>query len=83
MSEYTARSATELADYPSVNVNNNRVQVTCIPGTVLPNAPLPAFSTPLRICVGSALAGRKIAIHYSLFGRNLRKPATGRLRLIF
>lgn len=83
MDEYMDRSSTELADYPTVNMQDNLVHVCSTLGQILPNAPAPAFEIPLRFCVGSALKGRKIAIRYSLFGRNLRKPATGRLRLIF
>jgi hypothetical protein len=50
---------------------------------VPPDSPKLAFTIPLRICVGTDLAGRKFGINYALDGRNFRRPATGKLRLLF
>jgi len=81
--ELVARGSAELADYPAVNVKDDLVDISCTLGDVPPHEPINVFSTPVRICVGSMLKGRKVGIRYSLFGRNLRKPAKGKLRLLF
>ena len=47
------------------------------------DAPVEVFETPLRLCIGRELAGRKLGIRYSLMASNLRQPAKGRLRLMF
>ena len=52
-------------------------------GEVSTDAPVQVFETPLRICVGDELKGRKLGIRYSVFGSNLRKPSQGKLRLLF
>jgi hypothetical protein len=81
--ELVERGSAELADYPSVNIKDDLVHISSTLGDVQPQVPIMVFSTPVRICVGSALGGRRVGIRYSLFGRNLRKPAKGQLRLIF
>lgn len=81
--ELVARGSAELADHPAVNVKDDLVDISCTLGEVPPHEPINVFSTPIRICVGSILKGRKVGIRYSLFGRNLRKPAKGKLRLLF
>jgi len=81
--KYVARSPAELADYPTVDVRDKAVHVSNMLGDVPTDAPIQAFTLPLRICVGSELKGRKLGIRYSLDGRNLRRPAKGKLRLLF
>ena len=81
--KFIARTPAELADYPSVNLKENAVHVSNMLGDVPTDAPMQAFTVPLRICVGSVLKGRKLGIRYSLDGRNLRRPAKGKLRLLF
>jgi hypothetical protein len=80
---FVDRGPAELADYPSVNLKDDTVQVSNTLGEIPVNTLVKAFDTPLRICVGSDLKGRRLGIRYSLFGRNLRSPAQGKLRLIF
>jgi len=81
--ELVERGSAELADYPAVNIKDNLVHISNTLGDVPPQESVKVYSTPVRICVGAALEGRKVGIRYSLFGRNLRKPAKGKLRLIF
>jgi hypothetical protein len=77
------RGPAEQSDYPIVTLKDDSIHVSNNLGDVSTGAPAQVFETPLRICVGQELKGRKLGIRYSLFGSNLRKPATGKLRLIF
>ena len=81
--KYVSRSPAEIADYPSVDIKEDAVHVTNMLGDIPTDAPVQAFTLPLRICVGAELKGRKLGIRYSLDGRNLRRPAKGKLRLLF
>ena len=81
--KFVERTPEELADYPSVNIKDDAVHISSILGDVPPDSPKLAFTIPLRICVGTDLAGRKFGINYALDGRNFRRPATGKLRLLF
>ena len=80
---YVDRSAAEMSVYPSVNLKEDAVYVSNNLGEIPTGALVQVFATPLRICVGSDLSGRKLGIRYSLFGSNLQRPAKGRLRLLF
>jgi len=77
------RGPAEHAEYPAVNLKDDSVQVTSTLGQITADAPVNAFETPLRICVGKELKGRRLGIRYTLFGSNLRRPAKGKLRLLF
>ena len=81
--ELVERGSAELADYPSVNIKDDLIHRSSTLGEVQPHMPVEVFSTPVRICIGPELSGRRVGIRYSLFGRNLRKPAKGQLRLLF
>jgi schlafen family protein len=81
--ELVERGSAELADYPAVNIKDDLIHISTTLGDIPPQEPVKVYSTPVRICVGSALEGRKVGIRYSLFSRNLRKPAKGNLRLLF
>jgi hypothetical protein len=80
---YVDRGSAEMADYPTVNLKDDAIHVSNTLGDIPPFSPIDAFESPLRICVGSDLRGRKLGIRYSLFGRNLRNPSKGKLRLLF
>lgn len=69
--------------YPSVDVLENAIRITQRIGDIPAGEPFAIFPTPVRVCAGAALAGRKFGIRYSLTGQNLRSPAEGKLRLIF
>ena len=81
--EFIERTTAELADYPSVDYKKDSVHISNILGDVPAESPKLAFTIPLRICVGSELKGRKLGIRYTLDSRNLRRPAKGKLRLLF
>jgi len=81
--KFVDRSPVELTDYPSVILKDNVVHVSCLLGDIPSGAPVPAFERSLRICVGVKLRGRKFGIQYALHGKNLRRPAKGKLRLLF
>jgi hypothetical protein len=81
--KFVDRSPVELTDYPSVILKDNVVHVSCSLGDIPSGAPVPAFERSLRICVGTELQGRKFGIQYALHGKNLRRPAKGKLRLLF
>ncbi len=76
------RPATTSNDYPGVTAKDDAVLVSCKIGDLPPATPIKAFGIPLRICVGKELEGRRVGIRYSLFGRNLRAPVTGKLKLV-
>ena len=81
--KFVERTPAELADYPSVNIMKNAVHVSNVIGDVPADSTKLAFNIPLRICVGSDLAGRRLGISYTLDGRDFCRPATGKLRLLF
>jgi len=78
-----SRTADEIASYPSVTLKDDAVQVTSKIGDIEVGAPVDVFASPLRICVGKDLSGKRFGIRYALHGQNLRSPAKGNLRLIF
>ncbi len=81
--EFLDRSPEDQSDYPSVNLTDDAVQVSEKLGDIPPGEVIEVFGTPLRLCIGKDLKGRKFGIQYSLFAQNLRAPARGKLRLLF
>jgi len=79
---YSDRSHSDLSEYPTVALKDDAIHITSNLGEIPVGDLVDAFETPLRVCVGSELKGRRIGIRYSLFGSNLRAPATGKLRLL-
>ena len=80
---YIARTPDEIADYPGVTLKDNAIQVNCFVGDIQPGAPIEVFRTPLRVCCGTDIQGRRFGIRYALNAQNLRAPATGQLKLKF
>jgi hypothetical protein len=76
------RGPAERASYPAVILKDDAIHISSTLDEVAPDAPVKAFETPLRLCIGHELRGRKLGIRYALNGSNLRKPAKGKLRLI-
>ena len=68
--------------YPAVSTGERTISASNIIGTIGCGSPVSAFGVPLRICVSSLLKGRKLGLHYALFGSNLREPVQGKLRLL-
>ena len=81
--EYVDRARGDSSEYPIVNLKDDAIHITNTLGEIPTYAPVNAFEVPLRICVGSDLKGRRLGLRYSLFGSNLRRPAKGKLRLLF
>jgi hypothetical protein len=71
------------AAYPAVNLRDDSIHVASSLGLLPTDAPVQVFETPLRVCVGQELKGRKLGIRYVLNGSNLRGPAKGQLKLRF
>jgi hypothetical protein len=80
---FAVRTPDEIVTYPSVILKDDSVQVTSKIGDIPVGEPLDVFLSPLRLCIGKDLRGKRFGIRYSLHGQNLRAPATGNLRLLF
>ena len=80
---YVARTPAEQADYPSVAIDAGSVQVSGSLGDIPGGELVEVFARPLLLCAGIELSGRRFGVQYSLFARNLRSPAKGKLRLLF
>lgn len=79
---YISRTPAEQADYPSVTLRDDSIQISVKLDDIPPGEPINIFTLPLRLCVGKALKGRRLGIQYTLFAQNLRSPAEGKLRLL-
>ncbi len=80
---FADRTPDEIASYPSVTLKDDSVQVTSKIGDIPVGEPVDAFLSPLRLCIGNELGGKRFGVRYSLHGQNLRAPAKGKLRLMF
>lgn len=80
---FVDRTPDEISSYPSVVLKDDSVQVTSKIGDIPVGEPIDAFITPLRLCVGDDLIGKRFGLRYALHGQNLRSPAKGQLRLLF
>jgi hypothetical protein len=77
------RTSAEQSAYPTVSLRKKSIHVSVELDDIEPGEPAPVFSTPIRICAGTELEGRRFGIQYSLFAQNLRTAAKGKLRLLF
>jgi hypothetical protein len=77
------RSEIEQTGYPAVSLKEQSIQVTCSLGNLSPGIPVNAFQSPVRVCVGSELRRRRLAVRYTLYGSNLQNTLAGKLRLLF
>lgn len=80
---FVERSADEIAGYPAVALRDNSIHIKCRIGHIGVGEPVEVFGSPLRICAGPGLRGRKFGVQYVLRGTNLRSTVKGRLRLLF
>jgi hypothetical protein len=80
---FVDRTPDEVAQYPAVSLKDNAVQVSCSIGDIPAGEPVDVFRTPLRMCIGADLSGRRFGIRYALHAQNLRAPARGQLKLRF
>ena len=77
------RTPDEIASYPAVTQKDDSIQVTANIGDIPVGEPVEVFVSPLLLCVGSDLGGRRLGMRYRLHARNLRVPAKGQLKLTF
>jgi hypothetical protein len=80
---YVDRTPDEIASYPAVTLKDDSVHITAKIGDIPTGEPIDVFTSPLLVCVGSDLRGRRFGIRYALHGQNLRAPAKGQLKLNF
>ena len=80
---FIERTPDEISAYPSVSLKDDSVQITNKVGDIPVGEPIEIFNSPLRICAGQELRGKRFGIRFSLHGQNLRAPAKGKLRLLF
>jgi hypothetical protein len=80
---YVDRTPDEIASYPAVTLKDDSVHVTAKIGDIPAGEPIEIFTTPLLMCIGADLKGRRFGIRYALHGQNLRAPAKGQLKLTF
>ncbi len=80
---FVERSSDETSGYPSVALRDNAVHITHRIGAVPAGVPTNVFGSPLLVCAGPGLSGRKFGVQYALRGNNVRSVAQGRLRLLF
>lgn len=80
---FVDRTPAEQAEYPSVALSDDSVHVSGKLGDIESGELKEIFTAPLRVCVGTDLSGRRFGVQYSLFAKNLRAPACGKLRLLF
>ena len=81
-SKFVERMPAEQADYPAVSLRDDSIHVSVKLGDIAPGEPTDVFFSPLRVCAGDKLKGRRLGINYTLFAQNLRSPAKGKLRLL-
>lgn len=80
---FVDRTPDEISQYPAVSLKDNAVQVSCSIGDIPAGEPVEVFRTPLRLCIGKDLGGRRFGIRYALHAQNLRTPARGQLKIRF
>ena len=80
---FVDRTPDEIASYPAVTLKDDSVSVTAKIGEIPVGEPIEVFLSPLLMCIGSDLRGRRFGLRYALNGQNLRAPARGQLKLSF
>jgi hypothetical protein len=80
---FVDRTPDEISSYPAVTLKDDSVNVTAKIGDIPAGEPIEVFVSPLLLCVGAELSGRRFGIRYALHGQNLRAPAKGQLKLRF
>lgn len=81
--KFSDRTPDEIAAYPSVILKDDSIKVTSKIGDIAVGEPVNVFGSPLRLCVGKELSGKRFGLRYTLQAKNLRAPAKGNLRIRF
>lgn len=81
--KYVDRTPDEIASYPGVTLKDDSVHITAKIGDIPTGEPVEIFTSPLLMCIGNDLKGRRFGVRYALHGQNLRAPAKGQLKLSF
>jgi len=80
---FVDRSPDEIASYPAVTLRDDSIHVAAKIGDIPVGEPVEVFASPLLLCVGRELRGRRIGMRYNVHGQNLRAPAKGQLKISF
>ena len=80
---FIARTPDEIASYPAVSLKDDAINITAKIGDIPVGEPVAVFASPLLLCIGSELSGRRFGMRYRLHGQNLRAAASGLLKLTF
>lgn len=80
---FIGRAGADVDAYPTVSLHKKAIHITKEIGDLPVEEPVEAFRSPVRLCLGPGLIGRRFGIRYALHGQNLSAPATGMLRLNF
>ncbi|NND53506.1 MAG: ATP-binding protein [Gammaproteobacteria bacterium] len=77
-----SKHESDLLGYPEVTYRESAVQVRQVIDSLPPGAECPLFETALRIALRPEIAGKKIALRYTLHAQGLSKPEEGALKLL-
>jgi len=80
---YVDRTPDEIASYPAVTLKDDSIQVMTKIGDIPVGELIEVFASPLLMCIGGELGGRRLGVRYQVHGQNLRAPAKGQLRINF
>ncbi len=78
---HTAKES-ELLGYPRVKHYKSAVQIKQEIARLEPDQVVPVFEQAIRISVKPELAGKKVAIRYSIHANGFERPEEGRLKLV-
>ena len=76
-------SPDEIGTYPAVVLKDDSIQISRKIGDIPVGEPIEVFESPLRLCAGNDLKGKRFGVRYRLHAQNLRSPAKGQLKLLF
>ena len=80
---FVDRTPDEIASYPAVTLKDDSIQVMTKIGDIPVGELIEVFASPLLMCIGGELGGRRLGVRYQVHGQNLRAPAKGQLRINF
>lgn len=78
-----ASAGSDQSDYPAVQKLKKGAVAVVQLGNLAPNISRQVLACPLRLAVGPAMAGKKVAIKYTLQAKNKQNISQGRLKIEF